>query len=62
MASVLLIDDDADIREAEELVLADAGYEVTCAGNPDRSAVLHRGPCAHPEPVTCSSARGTSDS
>jgi len=31
--TVLVVDDDVDIREAVQFVLEDAGYEVVCAGN-----------------------------
>ncbi|MBN9167594.1 MAG: hypothetical protein BGO98_34065 [Myxococcales bacterium 68-20] len=44
MSVVLLVDDDIDIREAEELVLEDAGYRVVSAANGEEAlAALENG-------------------
>jgi CheY-like chemotaxis protein len=46
--SILLVDDNDDIREAMALVLEDAGYEVTAATGGDEAFELLRGgyrPC-----------------
>ncbi len=42
MPSVLLVDDEAALREALSMALEDAGFEVTCAPDGGRALAVHR--------------------
>ncbi len=43
MASILIIDDEEDIRDALQMVLESAGYDVMVASNGNEAIVLQRG-------------------